>query len=138
MIPGGAAPPVGDHTKIIILAGPVKYWWDENWEMPEHWEYAKWRDEVSAALVEAKYLVYRPHEAFKGTWNEKAQAVNDAAIAVSDLMLNLSPPGVPSVGTDAECRYALTVGTPVMTAPPSLGIKRLMAMLSVVCPIPSF
>lgn len=120
-----AAPPQ-DGVKMIILAGAIKHWWDENWDTSEHWEYAQWRHEVSAALVAAGYLVYRPHEAFKGTWSERAQAVNDAAIAAADLMLILSEKHVPSEGTDVEEQYALRVGTPVLRITSKQGINELL------------
>lgn len=103
---------------IITLVGPIAHWWDENWDTPEHWHFAEWRDYVSAALVTDGHLVYRPHEAFKGQWNPRAQAVNDTAILVSDLILKLSPLGVPSEGTDDELRYAARCETSMIPAPP--------------------
>lgn len=95
---------------IVFLAGPIEHWWDENWNTPEHWLYAEWRDLLSKALVARGHLVYRPHEAFKGTFvgqnAEEAQSVNDRALEIADVVVvsNLDPP-VPCAGTDAECAY---------------------------------
>lgn len=105
---------------IIMLAGPIKHWWDENWGTTEHRKYAEWRSEVSRVLVNAEHLVYRPHEAFKGPWNENAQAVNDMAIRIADVIVNLTPPGVPSVGTDQELIEAARYSRVVIDAPPPL------------------
>lgn len=142
-----AAPPERGCEGIVFLAGAIKYWWlkrcsrsicgallsedaevcwacnssavFELWGSPEHQEYVAYRNHVRALLIEADYLTYAPHEAFKGTWDERAQAVNDAGIAAADLMLNLSPEGVPTVGTDDEVAYAVRIGTPVMHVPPA-------------------
>lgn len=121
-----ARPPADYPSPIIVLAGAIRAWWDEHWETPEHWAYVAWRKEVTQGLIDLGYLVYRPHEAFKGTWNERAQHVNDEAIRAADLMLVISPTGVDSEGTDAEVRYALAVGTPVIVSPPSDGLQALL------------
>lgn len=118
---------------IIMEAGPIKHWWDANWDTPEHWAYDAWREAVSAGLVDASFLVYRPHHAFKGTWTERAQAVNDAALRVSDAVVNLTPDGVPSLGTDGEVLYAANFGGIIVPAPPvadhEQGVAELIAKL---------
>lgn len=124
-----AGPSVGDHTPIIFLAGAIKYWWDENWNSPAHRTYLQWRKDVRAALIEADYLTYAPHEALKGIWNESAQAINDAAIKASDLMLIVSSPATPSKGTDDERDYADSVGTPWIYAPPATGIDNMLFLV---------
>lgn len=91
----------------ITLCGPIEYWWDERWDTVERREYFHWRDLASVTLVAAGHLVYRPHEAFKGMWDDNdgdafGQLVNDAAIVASNLVVVLTPPGIPSEGTDAE------------------------------------
>jgi len=102
---------------IVVLCGPIKAWWDE-WGSQRHQEYTAWRDALSDALVDAGHLVYRPHEGFKGKWTEAAQRVNDVAIEVADVVLNLTPPGVPSDGTDAEMLHARWLARQVFNAPP--------------------
>lgn len=106
------------HAKVVMLAGPIKHWWDDNWGTPAHLRYVAWREKLNDALVAAGYLVYRPHEAFKGAWNENAQVVNDAILRVADAVLNLSPEGVPSEGTDAELAMCAELGKVVVDAPP--------------------
>lgn len=107
---------------IVMLAGPIKHWWDV-WGTEEHEAYANWRAAVSDALVAAGHLVYRPHEAFKGEWyanrgEAAAQRVNDMAIAVCDVVLNLTPEGAPSHGTDDEIEYAAKIARLVVWEPP--------------------
>lgn len=104
---------------IIFVAGPIDFWWSENWETEEHLDYMNWRDMVKTFLVEAGHLVYLPHQAFKGAWDEKAQVVNDAALAICDVFIYLTPPGVPAFGTDAEKALAVSIGKPVLHAPPA-------------------
>lgn len=103
---------------LIFLAGPIDYWWNENWMTPEHMHYKAWRDLVSKKLVDAGYLVYRPHEAFKGAWDERAQRINDVAIGHADLVINLTPPGIPAKGTEAEITLAKLLRVRVVDAPP--------------------
>lgn len=103
---------------IVMLVGPIDFWWNENWKTPEHQAYMVWRRNVNDQLVEAGHLVYRPHEAFKGAWDERAQIVNDEAIARADLLINLTPPGVPAHGTTVEIMTAMMLGVPVYDAPP--------------------
>lgn len=109
-----------NSTAIIMLAGPIKHWWDENWDTPQHWQYAEWRDRVSSSLVDDGYLVYRPHEAFKGRWDERAQSVNDLILRTADVILNMTPDGVPSLGTDGEIMYAQNhANALIVPAPPT-------------------
>lgn len=159
-----AQPPQVHDAPLIFLAGAIKYWWlwecdvcgdlqeaetglrgacnkvecdgvyAELWGTPYHDAYVEYRNNVRSALIEEGYLTYAPHEAFKGTWSEKAQAVNDAGIAMSDLMLVLSPPGIPTEGTDDEVAYARRVETPVMEAPPWTAIPALMSTLKEMFP----
>ncbi|GEM_PF-4717020 len=122
-------------TAIVMLVGPIKHWWDENWETPDHWTYEAWRERVSEGLVEADYLVYRPHHAFKGKWDERAQSVNDTALRAADVLCNLTPPGVSSLGTDGEILYAANEGNAlVVAAPPpenfDKGMEQLLTRLA--------
>lgn len=103
---------------IVFLAGPVDYWWHENWHTHEHYKYLLWREQIQRALIEAGHLVYMPWGAFKGAWDEKAQKVNDTALLLCDAVVYLTPPGVPAYGTDAEVVVAQEAGIPVFWAPP--------------------
>lgn len=107
-------------TGLVVLVGPIAHWWDDNWDTPEHAAYVQWRTRVSEWLVEHGYLVYRPHEAFKGAWSHDAQVVNDCAITASKWVVNLTPPDVLSPGTDDEVAYAtmLVPPKPVFRCPP--------------------
>lgn len=106
----------------VMLAGPIKAWWDE-WGSPRHQQYVAWRELLSGALVDAGHLVYRPHEAWKGEWelnqgDASAQRVNDEAIRVCDVIIDLTPPGVPSEGTLEELRLCDDLCKTVIQAPP--------------------
>jgi hypothetical protein len=123
---------------IIMLAGPIKHWWNENWQTKDHLAYDDWRRRVNDALVARNYLVYRPHEAFKGAWDERAQSVNDMVLRSADVILNLTPPGVPSLGTDAEMLYASNFDSIIIDAPPTSdydsGIRELMIKIEQLVP----
>jgi hypothetical protein len=90
---------------IIALIGPIDWWWNNNWLSPAHLEYKAWRDDVCKQLVEAGHLVYRPHEAFKGAWDDRMQEVNRLALKNSDIVINLRPAGIPAYGTEEELAY---------------------------------
>jgi hypothetical protein len=107
----------------ISICGPIEWWWGERWDSPDHRVYVAWRNMISDELVAAGHLVYRPHEAFKGMWDDNdgdsfAQEVNNAAIRMSELVLNLTPLGVTSEGTDDELGLCAFEEIPVMFAPP--------------------
>lgn len=102
----------------VFLAGPIDYWWNENWETPEHIAYMEWRDHIRVRLVEAGHCVYLPHQAIKGAWDESMQAINDLAIEICDAFVYLTPPGVPAYGTEAETKHARALGKRVGHAPP--------------------
>lgn len=104
---------------IVFLAGPIDWWWNNNWESPEHIAYLEWRNYLNKCLVEAGHLVYRPHESFKGRWDERAQAVNDKAIELCDVFVYMTPPGVPAYGTEAECNVARGLGKRIAHVPPN-------------------
>lgn len=110
------------EAPVVMLCGPIAYWWDtdtyQHWNLPEHWHYVAWRDALNDALVEAGYLVYRPHEAFKGTWNNRMQGVNNIVLALSDFIINMQPDGTWSEGTDEEMREVARLGKKVFNAPP--------------------
>lgn len=103
---------------IVMVAGPIVHWWGENWMSPEHRRYDAWRAKVCDALVQWGYLIYMPHQAIKGTWTPRAQQINDAAIGVSDVVLVLTPEGVPAEGTADEEQEAEKQGKTVIHFPP--------------------
>ncbi len=115
---------------IVILVGPIKHWWDENWETPQRKEYVAHREAINDALVAEGHLVYRPHEAFKGPWDEFAQTVNDVAISSADVVVNLSPKDVPSPGTDEEIVKATRWHKPIVACPPGVEADVLLGFLS--------
>lgn len=96
---------------IAALIGPIEYWWDTP-EDPDRFnsqpavEYRAWRQIVNDFLVGKGWLVYRPHEAFKGAWDERAQVFNDAVIRVADVVICMRPIGIPGLGTDHELQLA--------------------------------
>ena len=128
--PGAMPPRPGTaDAKIIFLAGAVAHWWDDNWDTPQHYEYMKWREDVRTALIAGGYLTYAHYEAFKGTWNPRAQAVNSAALGQADLMLILTGEDIPSPGTDEEVKVAEHYGVPILRVPSSVGLARLLPMV---------
>lgn len=107
-----------DHVPpIITLCGPIKAWWSE-WDSPRHQVYTAWRDAVRVALVHAGCAVYSPHRAIQGSWNEKLQEINDAAIKVSNMIVVLTPPDIPADGTLNEIKVAQDANVPVYYCPP--------------------
>lgn len=110
------------EAPVVMLCGPIAYWWDtdtyQHWDLPEHKHYVKWRNRISDALVEAGYLVYRPHEAFKGTWNNRMQNLNNTVLELSDFIINMQPEGTWSDGTDEEMIECARLGKIVIYAPP--------------------
>jgi hypothetical protein len=153
-----AAPPTGEMTALIVLAGAIKYWWlyrcpactalydhpdetcatphclgrpEQLWDSAEHHQYLDWRNQLRAALIERSALTYAPHEAFKGTWVENAQIINDAAIQAADLMVVMSPEGIPTEGTDAEVLVAAAAQTPVLRLPcGAMGIEEALQLIA--------
>jgi hypothetical protein len=108
-----------EEPLVVMLAGPIKIWWTPGqWDSPAHQEYVQWRDAVRVACVKAGFLVYSPHRAWQGAWSESAQRVNDMAIEMADVVLDLTPPDTEADGTLAEVAYADKVGTPVRPLPP--------------------
>lgn len=110
------------EAPVVMPIGPVAYWWDtdtyQNWNTPEHWHYVAYREALNDALIEAGYLVYRHWEAFKGTWNNKMQDVNNIILARADHVINICPDYAWSEGTDEEMEECERLGRPVIFAPP--------------------
>lgn len=106
----------------VVLVGPIKHWWslsDDEWGTGEHATYIEWRDAVEAACVKAGFLVYCAHKAWRGAWSDAAQRVNDAAIEIADVLVDLTPAGIPNEGTLAEIEHAQRHGIVIVHLPPS-------------------
>lgn len=113
----------GDPDTIkAVLIGPIRHWWtlldDQFGVDPAHVEYLTWRDAVDAALVKSEFLVYRPYAAWRGSWHDDAQLTNNFAIAMSDVVIDLSPPGVPNEGTQHERKIAESYDKLLIDLPP--------------------
>ena len=88
------------------------------WDSDLHRQYLRFRNEFQAGLIATnRYLTYAPHNAIKGRWVERMQAVNDAAIQNSDLMVVMSPKNIPTDGTDAEVIFAAEADVPILYVP---------------------
>lgn len=103
---------------VVVLIGPIRVWWSE-WGSPRHQEYTRWRDAVRVACVKAGCAVYSPHRAIQGRWNKKLQRINNAAIIDADIIINLTPMGVPAEGTMEEVELAKKHLKLILNAPPS-------------------
>ena len=123
-----------NESLSVFLAGPIEYWWDTP-EDPNRFyshaarEYRRHRDDLSEALAEAGFLVYRPHMAFKGDWNEKMQPVNDYVISLSDIVIDMSPPGIPGAGTKHEMEYAEKLGKQIYICNPRHSIRSTILLI---------
>lgn len=108
------------QSKVVFLAGPIEWWWQEGrFDTPEAEEYRQWRDALCDALVSEGFLVFRPFEGFKGSWNERMQSVNDYVLARCDVVIDMTPPGVVALGTQHEVALAKSMGIPILAAPPN-------------------
>ena len=123
-------------STIVVLIGPIEYWWDTP-EEPDRFlsapavVYREWRIRLRDFLVDHGYLVYSPHEAFKGNWDERAQAHNDFIIGIADIVINMRPLGIPGKGTDRELELAAHLGKPVIWAPPGSRLERVYEVLRI-------
>jgi len=119
---------VARHVPIIFLSGPIKHWWT-CWGSPEHEAYLRHRGQVRSWLIEAGYLTYAPWDGIKGSWDLRAQAINEAAITIADLILELTPPGIPAEGTAEEARFAEAAGVSLVHVVPGIEKQDLLAFL---------
>lgn len=122
-------------SPIGMLAGPIEWWWDTDLDphrfmSPEAIEYRHHREGVSEILVDAGYLVYRPWAAFKGQWNEEAQAINDWVVDIAHFLVNMNP-GVPAEGTEHEVARARARGIPVIDCPPGTDLNDFLHLVDV-------
>lgn len=98
----------------VMPIGPVAYWWDtdtyKHWELPEHWRYVKYREMLNDALIEHGFLVYRHWEAFKGTWNDEFQDVNNIMLERAWAVVDITPTFAWSEGRDREISHLEEIG----------------------------
>jgi hypothetical protein len=121
---------------IVMLVGPIEYWWDtpddpDRFNSQPAVEYRHWRQILRDALVAEGFLVYSPHDAFKGTWDERAQAHNDAILQLCDVVVNMRPAGVSGKGTDHELELAGILNKPVIYAPPWSDLNKVASDITV-------
>ena len=115
-----------NESKSVFLCGPIEYWWDtpedpRRFNSYEAIRYREHRDAVRDFLVARHFLVYSPHAAFKGDWNEKMQPVNDYVLGLCDIVVNLKPKhidGMVANGTDHEWELARKLGKVRIELPP--------------------
>jgi hypothetical protein len=123
-------------TTIVALIGPIEYWWDtpddpDRFNSQPAVEYRAWREILNDFLVREGFLVYRPHEAFKGPWDERAQMLNDVMVEMADIIICMRPDGVPGKGTDHELEVAGSLGKPVVWAKPGYNLNAILADLRI-------
>lgn len=120
---------------IVALVGPVEYWWNteddpHRFDSQQAVEYRAWRTILRDSLVAAGFLVYSPHDAFKGNWDERAQVHNDSIIRVVDVVVNMRPDGIPGAGTDHELDLANSLNKPIIEAPPGSNLKKVATQIA--------
>lgn len=114
---------------LVFLGGPIKYWWGfKNWDDGLPKTYFEWRDAVEVAFIEAGFLLYMPHHAWRGRWWESAQSVNDSAISMAHVLVHLTPEGVPADGTAEEIAIAQSLDIPTFRLPPGSDADLLAAV----------
>lgn len=127
-----------NESLSVMLCGPIEYWWSTP-EDPNRFlsadarDYREHRDAVRDWFVKNHYLVYSPHSAFKGPWNEKMQPVNDYVLGLCDIVVNLTPGYLEmGSGTAHEVELALNLGKPVLWIPSGLYIEVLPKALDII------
>lgn len=121
-------------STIVALVGPIEYWWNTP-EDPHRFDseqavaYRQWRLDLRDLLADAGYLVYSPHLAFFGPWDERAQKHNDWIVEICDVVVNMRPEGIPGKGTDHELILASVYNKPVIKAPPGTSKDYILEML---------
>lgn len=103
---------------IVTLVGPIRYWWGERWNTSDHRRYVEHRDAVRLALaILPGVAVYSPHRAFQGAWHPLLQTVNDTAIRMSNVLVDLTPDWLDDMvaeGTAEEVAMAERLTLPVL------------------------
>ena len=121
-----------ERPLMAVLAGPIAHWWKPGlWDSAAHKEYTKWRDAVEYAFISRGWLVYSPHKAWRGSWHEDAQHINDTAIMMCDMLVVLTPPGVEAIGTEKVTDLAKRLNKLVFHCPPGdVGMTAAMAKIN--------
>jgi hypothetical protein len=116
------------------LFGPIEHWWDTpadpnrflRWDAVK---YRKHRIDLQNFLVEHGILVYSPHNAFKGPWDERMQEINDWVVRHVDVLINMQPPGIPIRGTAVEIALGRALLKPIFNCPPGHDFNKLLAQI---------
>lgn len=105
----------GKEPLLIMVGGPIKHWWQgDNWGSPDHVHYVEARLKVRDELVKEGHCTYFPNEAIKGSWTERAQLINNAAVQAADVFLMLVMDKIPMDGTLAEAAIAEDAGVRII------------------------
>lgn len=123
-------PGTSHDATFVFLAGPIRHWWGEGqWNSTTHQQYTYVRDYAHEVFSE-DFLVYAPHRAWRGPWNEVAQQVNDLAVDSCHAFVYFQIEGVVAKGTDAEWERASKASKKIIRIPfssfqPEDAIKRI-------------
>lgn len=105
-------PGTSNDSLFVFLAGPIRHWWSLP-DVSGKDQYFNHR-EIAHQVLSEDFLVYSPHRAWRGPWNEVAQQVNDHALGLCHAFVYLHVPGIVASGTEAECALANELGIPVL------------------------
>jgi nucleoside 2-deoxyribosyltransferase len=121
-----------NKSKSVFLAGPIEYWWGteeepDRFNSPAAVAYREHRDRVRDWFVDNHFLVYSPHNAFKGDWNEKMQPVNDYVLGLCDIVVDLTPDSFlrRTFGTAHEVDLAYELNKAVFCIPTQKALDQL-------------
>jgi hypothetical protein len=108
-------PGSSNNSTFVFLAGPIREWWKPGrWGDRDHLIYSQIRDEVHETLS-ADFLVFAPHRAWRGPWDVRAQVINDQAISIADIFVQILVYGVSATGTGEEHALAIKRKIPIFT-----------------------
>lgn len=101
-----------NNSLFVFLGGPIRNWWKPGmWGSREHKLYTTKRDYVRTELS-ADFMVYAPHLALRGPWDERGQLLNDFAVTQCDAFVWLRMDGVTATGTELEQALAVSLRIP--------------------------
>ena len=107
-------PGTSNSSLFVFLAGPIRYWWTPGLEESYLYKtYSNMRDNLHEQLSK-EFLVYAPHRAWRGPWDERAQALNDNVIRACDAVVYLDHPHIPAAGTSREREIAVSYKIPCL------------------------